>query len=107
MEVAGLHAELTVARRDLARVRGERDELRRALNVDFRSIARQEVEAALVANTGRRERMVPTVALAAHLNDPEPPVVWHQEDHDQMCESWFESGAPGHMPCRCAERSAK
>lgn len=72
VEVAGLHAELTVAKRDLARVRGERDELRRALNVDFRSIARQEVEAALAANTGRRERMVPTVALAAHLNDPEP-----------------------------------
>lgn len=85
--VQRLSGELADARRDLERVTAQRDELRRVIG-DLRSYARQEAERAVVDNLERRgsvirwegpaEEMVrpkmrPTVALAAHLRDPEPP----------------------------------
>lgn len=92
--VQTLQAELALARRELERVTGQRDELRRVIG-NVRSFARQEAESAVAANLERRAAVLPgadrppwamhrdyhavhgglrpTVASAAHLNDPDPP----------------------------------
>ncbi len=83
-EVRKLTAERDTARQDHERVIVQRDELRR-LTGNIRSIVRQEAESAVAENLGRREsylRMRPTVALAAHLADPEPVDRPHERPAD-------------------------
>lgn len=123
--VQGLQAELAMARRELERVTGQRDELRKVMG-DVRNYAHQEVERAVAARmpfttpdaavsemlrraaaTSRvleGEPMRPTVALAAHLNDPDPPKsplmgsCYHPAEDSSM-ESFWHRCHGSHEPC--------
>lgn len=53
-EAAALRTELEMARNNLERVTGQRDELRKVLG-DVRSFARQEAERAVADNLSRRD----------------------------------------------------
>lgn len=78
--VARLAAELADTRRELDRVTGQRDELRR-LAGDLRRYAREEADRALqditrrirTAPPARSEKIGGPVHMAAHLNDPGDP----------------------------------
>lgn len=119
-EVGTLSAELHQARRDLERVTAQRDELRRVIG-NVRSYAHQEAERAVADNLQRRgatephpesweamvphPRMRPTVALAAHLSDPElperPPALdacYHPAEDSSMEAFWHRCHGT-HEPC--------
>lgn len=124
-----LQAELAMAKRELERVAGQRDELRRVLG-DVRSYARQEAERAVADNLSRRDarlalekrppwalarddtalsarpQMRPTVALAAHLSDPVPPDsdrpvldACYHPAEDSSMEAFWHRCHGTHKPC--------
>ncbi len=74
--VQTLETELAMTHRELERVTGQRDELRRVVG-DVRSYARQEAERAVVDNLTRRDAQRPDVNY-----------VWRSPDGNGWVDAW-------------------